>query len=193
MKKLRELRGRTELSENCWINNNPIGPLGIHNPVDSTEVGLHDVANPESIDRINAFLGASSAKSVIDPWMVIKQIQKKLAMVGLSFTLPKMSKISWEPEVAYKSAVEVGSKPKPVSTGRPGNSARMVFPLSYLGGRYGVLDNMMTIGKDDNISHRTGHGISLLIDINKTIDGMSYVRCKIYNSNQLPDKTETIR
>lgn len=151
------------------------GPLGQENAVDSPDIAIWDVANNESINRINAYLSQASAKPTFDPGSVVRQIQRKLSIIGLQFILPSNTM------KRGGNGAEQGFPANPNPATRTGEAWEENYPLSFLGGRRGVLDNNYTIGKDDNISYRRGGGLTLKIKY-KIVDedsGMYFVTPRI--------------
>ena len=158
MKNFSDLRNQilnedSEGNANCVGNAYP-GVMGDGQAADAPDVASFDVAHPLAIKRLNAYIGAAASKAVIDPISVLRTIQRKLAVVGLQFIIPPSLLIA----VASKnnSTSTVGG-PNVV----PQDGTEHSFPLTYLGGRYGVMDNNYNIGTDDNISRRVGHGLTL--------------------------------
>lgn len=142
-----------------------VGPMGQDNSTDTPDVAVFDVGHPDSIRRINAYLGSAAAKPCIDPSSVLRQIQRKLAIVGLQFTIPSRS---WNgmatnvPEAGKESVTD--------------------YPLTYLGGRTGVLDNNYNIGSDDGMSHRTGAKLRLRVKYVTQESGLTLVVPRIEQS-----------
>ena len=168
MKKFKDLRTQlNEDSESYYDAKYRVGPIGGNNEVDQTDAAIFDLARPESVRRINTYLGAAESKPVLDPNSVLRQIQRKLSIIGLQFTIP---------------ASDLGSRARygftPQDDGGVGTTTRE-YPLSYLGGRFGMLGNDGKFGYDDNISHRLGHGLTLRIMYQNTPDGRTLVQPKI--------------
>ena len=153
MKKFRHLRE----SENCFWNP-AVGPLGHENAVDTADAAIHDIASPESIRLLNVYLGQATRRGAINPYDVLRTIQKKLSIVGLQFIMPsrilRQKATGYGPSQTYAANVQMGNGEI---------SWNESYPLTYLGGRYGVLDRNYTVGSDDNIRHRTGHGLTLRV------------------------------
>lgn len=133
-------------------------PLGGDNSTDTPDVPVFDVAHPESLRRINAFLGAASDKPAIDPDWVLRQIKSKLSIVGLQFNV--------QPSHLGQQTRTSGRDTMGSNAGAQGGKQKAwteEYDLKYLGGRYGVLDTSGKIGYDDNITHRVGHGLKLKV------------------------------
>lgn len=145
MKTFKQLRE----AENSFINPT-VGPLGSENAVDTPDAAIFDVASPESIRLLNVYLSqVARGEPSFNPYDRVRMVQKKMSTVGLNFTLPH----------------RLGNKNLDLSARIKGSLMgqwKEVYPLSYLGGRTGVLDRMHTIGTDDNISHRTGYGLMMV-------------------------------
>jgi hypothetical protein len=175
MKKFRDLRQNlTEDSESYYDAKYRVGPLGGNNEVDQADAAIFDLARPESVRRINTYLGAAGAKPVLDPNGVLRQIQRKLAIIGLQFSIPT-SDLGGRARYGFDQKGDIDD-------GGVGTTVKE-YPLSYLGGRFGVLDNMGKIGYDDNISHRLGHGLVLQVTYQNTKDGATTVMPKIVHGS----------
>jgi len=161
---------RTALNE-TGVNNSSyrVGPLGQDNAVDTRDMAIFDVAHPEVIGRLNAYLGEAGSKPVIDPVSIVRQLQRKLSLVGLQFQIPS-GMLLGRARFDNGQVNQYGQK----------NSWREEYPLTYLGGRYGVLDTTGKIGYDDNISHRRmGQGLKLKIEYLVQSSGMTLVMPQI--------------
>lgn len=167
MKKFSDLRRKlSEDSEAPYAANFRVNPIGGNNEVDQADVAIFDVARPDSINRINTYLGAAKSKPVIDPHSVLRQIQRKLSIIGLQFSIPTKDLSS----IAGASRDSV-----PAVSGQMESKTVRDYPLTYLGGRFGVLDDNYNIGFDDNISHRLGHGLMLRVEYVVQESGMTLV------------------
>jgi hypothetical protein len=172
MKRYKDLREKlNEDSESYYDAKYRVGPLGGNNEVDQADVAIFDLARPDNVRRINTYLGAAGAKPVLDPNSVLRQIQKKLSMIGLQFSIPTS-------DLGGRSRYGTNDVPD----GGEGTTTNE-YPLSYLGGRFGVLDNTGKIGYDDNISHRLGHGLKLRVVYQDTPNGMTTVVAKVVTSD----------
>jgi hypothetical protein len=170
MRKFTDLRVQlNEDSESYYDAKYRVGPLGGNNEVDQADAAIFDLARPESVRKINAYLGAAGAKPVLDPNSVLRQIQRKLSIIGLQFSIPSSD---------LQSRSRYGFEEKETDDGGEGTKVSE-YPLTYLGGRFGVLDNTGKIGYDDNISHRLGHGLKLRVEFVNQQTGMTSVVPKI--------------
>jgi hypothetical protein len=160
MKKFSDIRS---LSEHEGVGPYTSGP-GLHpvdHAIDGTDSSVFDVVQPESIAKINAYLASLNYKPCIDPNYILGYIQRKLSIIGLYFQFPKK-----RPYVVKKPQVATNAYPTNTYPGTPSYTIEInpeEFPLSYMGGRIGVLNNTGTIGKDDGIYHRLGKHLKIRI------------------------------
>jgi hypothetical protein len=171
MKRYRDLR---EDSEGGYGQTARVGPLGGNNEVDQADSHIHDIARAGTVDRINRYLGAAAAKPTLDPNSTLRQIQRKLSIIGLQFSIPTSDLAS-----RSRYGFDGTGTPEPKSTAESKSSE---YPLTYLGGRFGVLDTSGKIGYDDGISHRLGHGLKLRVEFNEQQTGGTIVIAKIVPS-----------
>jgi hypothetical protein len=177
MKRYRDLREQlNEDSESYYDAKYRVGPLGGNNEVDQADSRIHDVAHPGTVRRINTYLGAAGAKPVLDPNSVLRQIQRKLSIIGLQFSIPSS-------DLQSRSRYGFDEKSLPVDTNDTNKTSE--YPLTYMGGRFGVLDNSGKIGYDDGISHRLGHGLKLQVKFETAPNGMTSVMPKIVASESV--------
>ena len=118
-------------------------------PVDGSDFS-NDLAKPETISRINAFLGAMGNVEYLVPEHALNKMQEKLGRLSISFDMPSLS------EGGGTSSV----------------------PLTQFGGRYGE-DDAGEIVNDDGISHKVEGGLSLEIMHEKTGKGTHFIRARI--------------
>ena len=112
-----------------------------HQSVENDNVGIFDIANPESLQKVNAYVGSIAEQEYLQPDAAVHQLAMKLGTIGLTYTLPKIE----------------------------GNNGKTVVEVSQHGGRYGkTSDNSngpMSKGTemtdDDGISHRKEGGLKL--------------------------------
>jgi hypothetical protein len=109
-----------------------------HQSVENDNVGIFDVANPESLQKVNAFVGAIAEQEYVQPDAAMHQLAMKLGTIGLSYTIPKIE----------------------------GNNGKSVVEVSQFGGRYGKTSDNTTSGEGDiengdGISHRKEGGLKL--------------------------------
>ena len=133
MKKFNEIR---RIDEAPTYGLNPsVGTPGAEGNYDTVDVTLHDPSNLKTIERLNAYLLSANRTAYIDADWVIRQIKNKLVLFGYDFN--------------------VNSAPMDLPFDKP---VTMEYPIRFMGGRYGVLDQNYTIGFDDNITHKLGYG-----------------------------------
>ena len=118
-------------------------------PVDGSDFS-NDLAKPETISRINAFLGAMGNVEYLVPEHALNKMQEKLGRLSISFDMPDLS------EEGGTSSV----------------------PLTQFGGRTGKDENGDDIN-DDGISHKVEGGLSLEIMHEKTGKGTHFIRARI--------------
>lgn len=109
-------------------------------------VGLHDLSEPEMLERINAFvqpfLSNVPSAGMLDPRQKLIQLRVELNKIGLDF--------------------KYDGKKYPTSE-------HMEFKLTQFGGRTGV-DEKGTKLDDDGLTHKLGHGLKLVIDMSHPED-----------------------
>ena len=109
-----------------------------HQSVEDDSTAIFDIANPDSLKKVNAYVGAIADKEYLQPEAAMHQLAMRLGTVGLSYTLPKIE----------------------------GNNGKTVVELMQFGGRYGKTPDNTTSGEgdivnDDGISHRKEGGLKL--------------------------------
>ena len=109
-----------------------------HRSVENDNVGIFDVANPESLQKVNAYVGAIADKEYLQPDAAMHQLAMRLETIGLRYTVPKID----------------------------GNNGKSVVEVSQFGGRYGKTSDNTTSGEgdienNDGISHRKEGGLKL--------------------------------
>lgn len=139
--------------------NPTLSPLASDNAVDDVDTSLHNL-DEKSLNLLNAFLrGGGIPKVSINPENTVNHIRRKLLAIGLQFS------------------------DKPVKETNSGSTIVKDYSLSYLGGRYGVLDNNHNIGFDDNIKHRIGKSLKLKIEFMTQNTGLTTVIPSIVPAN----------
>jgi len=109
-----------------------------HQSVENDNVAIFDVANPESLQKVNAYVGAIAEQEYLQPDAAMHQLAMKLGTIGLNYTIPKVE----------------------------GNKGKSVVEVSQFGGRYGKTSDNATSGdgdieNGDGISHRKEGGLKL--------------------------------
>ena len=61
-----------------------------HQSVENDNVGIFDIANPESLQKVNAFVGALAEQEYVQPDAAVHQLAMKLGTIGLTYSLPKI-------------------------------------------------------------------------------------------------------
>ena len=79
-----------------------------HQSVENDNVGIFDIANPESLQKVNASVGALAEQEYVQPDAAVHQLAMKLGTIGLTYSLPKIE----------------------------GNNGKTVVEVSQHGGRY---------------------------------------------------------
>jgi len=118
-------------------------------PVDGSDFS-NDLAKPETIQRINAFLGAMGNMEYLVPEHALNKMQEKLGRLSISFDMPDLSE----------------------------EGGTMSVPLTQFGGRTGKDETGEDVN-DDGISHRVEGGLSLQIMHEPTAKGTHFIRAKI--------------
>ena len=103
-----------------------------HQSVEDDNLGLFNVQDEASMQKLNGFVGALADKEYLQPLAAVEQLAMRLGTVGLNFTLPKID-------------------------GDKGNS---VVEVSQFGGRYGKDTDGSDIN-DDGVSHKKEGGLKL--------------------------------
>lgn len=147
------MKHKKRLREDSKVNFS-VAPLGGLQSVDGVDTTVTDVGNPYILQKLNGFVGSICNRDYLDPHNAIQQLQQKLFLVGLQFTIPQY----WAPV----SSSEVSS-----------------FPLSLFGGRYGMVDNDGIVKQDDGITPKLGYGLNLEIRCQQNPNGSVCVHARI--------------
>jgi len=143
-----------------YVAGTKIGPMDTQdNAVDTPDASVHQLSQRE-LQRLNTFVGAVEAKCYIDPNTAINQMKQKLFSQGISF--------DFNQEAMLEDGVHA-------------------FPLKQYGGREGHDGTSYNPIKDDGISHRLGHGLNLMISVQKESSGMTRMSAKVVASNGNPN------
>ena len=118
-------------------------------PVDGSDF-TNDLAKPETITRINAFLGSMGKMEYLVPEHALNKMQEKLGRLGISFDMPDLNE----------------------------DGGEMSVPLTQFGGLAGEGDDGEKLD-GDGISHRVEGGLSLKIMHEKTAAGTHFLVAKI--------------
>lgn len=130
-----------------FITENPVGNQYAAHLDDGN--ATNDIANPETVARINGFLGAMGQMEYLMPNHALNLVRERLNQLGLTFG-----------EVALS---EGGGKQS--------------MPLTQFGGRFGKDGNGDDIN-DDGISHKVEGGLSLEIE-HIEVNGTHFLKTKI--------------
>ena len=109
-----------------------------HQSAEDDNLGLFNVQDEASMQKLNGFVGALADKEYLQPNAAVEQLAMRLGTVGLNFTLPKIE----------------------------GNNGKTVVEVSQFGGRYGKTPDSTPTGStdvvnDDGISHKKDGGLKL--------------------------------
>ena len=118
-------------------------------PVDGSDF-TNDLAKPETVARINAFLGSMGKMEYLVPEHAMNKMQEKLARLGIQFDMPTLGE----------------------------DGGKVSVPITVFGGRAGEDDNGEKLN-DDGISHKVEGGISLEIMHEKTAAGTHFISAKL--------------
>jgi len=117
------------------------------------EISVWDIANPDSIDRINSAISETLAGTVSNPYTLIQKVRNKLALVGLHFELAEIPHI---PDLA----LDPPDNPSP--------PVIIEMPLTQWGGKFGQLtDDSREISSDDGISGKVPGGLNMRLEFRK--------------------------
>ena len=112
-----------------------------HQSVEDDNLGLFNVQDEASMQKLNGFVGALADKEYLQPGAAVEQLAMRLGTVGLNFALPKID----------------------------GDKGNTVVEVSQFGGRYGKTPENSTgpmssgseIEDGDGISHKKEGGLKL--------------------------------
>lgn len=127
-------------------------------------VGLHELDKPEMIERINAFIMAFLSNvpqsGTVDPRGLLVQLRVELNKIGLDFKYD----------------------------GKHYPDEHMEFHLTQFGGRKGIDNNGKKL-EDDGISHRLGHGLKLVMDMQHPPEtGFHSIQAKVVEGDAPAEK-----
>ena len=112
---------------------------------------IHNIDNPENLQRLNQFIENFTAKSYFDPRQAVVELRAKLNTLGLDIN------------VTQESAGE-GS-----------------FPVTLFGGSFGKTPQTPhnEFETSDGIVEKLGHGLQMDVEFSETGDGMFHVDAQI--------------
>jgi len=126
-----------------------IGSATSVSPEDSN-IGAHNIENPEVLKKVNAFVGAIAEQEYINPKAALEQLGNKLKTIGLQLGNVDMQ----------------------------GANGKVSVEVSQFGGRFGKdLDGSDL--NDDGISHRKEGGLKLEVSYETLQNGSSKVFAKL--------------
>tara|TARA_Y100000022_G_C13224117_1_gene363948 strand:- start:758 stop:1168 length:411 start_codon:yes stop_codon:yes gene_type:complete len=118
-------------------------------PVDGSDF-TNDLAKPETVERINSFLGAMGQIEYLVPEHAMNKIRERLGRLSISFGDVDLSE----------------------------DGGKISMPLTHFGGRFGEDDDHEKLD-DDGISHKVEGGLSIEIMHEKSGAGTHFIRAKI--------------
>ena len=124
--------------------------IAIARPVEDGGADVHDIADPATLKRVNAFVGSIADREYLNANHAIAELRQKLARIGVTF--PSVEIAEGEGEVSV--------------------------PLEQWGGRQGK-DAFAGDVKDDGISHRVDGGLSINFRYMELDNGTCKVFAKI--------------
>jgi len=128
-----------------------VGAMDTHQePVEDSNIGVHNLENAEILKRVNAFVGSIAEREYMNPQAAVDQLKEKLARIGL----------------------EVGE------LNLEGDNGKATAEVKQFGGRFGKdLDGADL--NDDGISHRKEGGLKLEVTYETLKTGSSKVFAKL--------------
>ena len=103
-----------------------------HQSVEDDNLGLFNVQDEASMQRLNGFVGALADKEYLQPGAAVEQLAMRLGTVGLNFILPKID----------------------------GDKGNTTVEVNQFGGRFGKDTDGSDIN-DDGVSHKKEGGLKL--------------------------------
>ena len=103
-----------------------------HQSVEDDNLGLFNVQDEASMQRLNGFVGALADKEYLQPGAAVEQLAMRLGTVGLNFRLPKID----------------------------GNKGNTTVEVNQFGGRFGKDTDGSDIN-DDGVSHKKEGGLKI--------------------------------
>jgi hypothetical protein len=103
-----------------------------HQSVEDDNLGLFNVQDEASMQKLNGFVGALADKEYLQPGAAVEQLAMRLGTVGLNFTLPKIDS----------------------------NKGNTTVEVNQFGGRFGKDTDGSDIN-DDGVSHKKEGGLKL--------------------------------
>lgn len=141
-------------------------PQGKFGPSPLSDKGTFNIQYQRSIDAINAMLGAFSAKDYIDPTGVLSVVKQKLNHFGFDFDPSQARAAESEDGAVNIPLVQYGS----ASLGVYGQN-----PYEDV--------NKTGFKQGDGIKEKLGHGLDLVVNVQKNPNGLRRVNLVIVPSN----------
>ena len=110
-----------------------VGTAGFQNPIEDGSIGVHNIHEPEVLQRVNAFVGSIGDREYLKPEAALADLGEKLGRIG----------------IVFKDAIDLKGKSGNFTTG-----------LTQHGGRFGKDIDGSDIN-DDGIEHRLGRELKL--------------------------------
>ena len=134
---LKNLKRRREIKMKSFKQFDESHSIGL-DAAEDDNLGLFNVQDPASLQKLNGFVGALADKEYLQPLAAVEQLAMRLGTVGLNFTLPKID----------------------------GDKGNAVVEVNQFGGRYGKTTDNATSGDGDiedgdGISHKKEGGLKL--------------------------------
>ena len=121
-----------------------------HQSAEDDNLGLFNVQDEASMQKLNGFVGALADKEYLQPGAAVEQLAMRLGTVGLNFTLPKIDS----------------------------DKGNTTVEVNQFGGRFGKDTDGSDIN-DDGISHKKEGGLKLEISYETLKNGTSKVYAKL--------------
>lgn len=163
-----------------------VGPLNPDGAIDTPETNLSSLTG-ESLEKINAYLGAAFCKSYINPSTVLNHIQMKLAEFGLHFDYrfpPSKQGVS-----PTKTTNSTDDKNGPIDHVAEGEH---YYPLTMHGGSYGryPTDPGFEPYHSDGITRKTGTPLVLCVHVMRN-DNSTFTVKPYIKPGSIPTMEET--
>jgi hypothetical protein len=130
-------------------------PQGKFGPSPLTNKGTFNIRLPHSLDAINAMLGAFSAKDYIDPEGMLGVVKQKLNHFGFDFNQKHDMAIQQGENMVRIPLVQYGSPQLGIYGQNPYEDV-----------------NKTGFSQGDGIKEKLGHGLDLVVSINKNPNGL---------------------
>lgn len=186
-KELRKRLNESDGHDNYTTLRPAVGPFNPDGAIDTPETNISSLTG-ESLEKINAYLGAAFCKSYINPSTVLNHIQMKLAEFGLHFDYRQPpAKIGVGPT---KTTNSTDDKNGPIDQVPEGVHE---FPLTMYGGSYGryPTDPGFEPYHSDGITRKTGTPLVLCVNVMRNENSTFTVKPYIKIGTGMPAYEET--